>query len=231
MVRGGIYEVDLNEWKCNSVYWPGPGLEIMRGTWFHDTSWQPVDCEHADRIEAEHIKRFMGHKMADYIWDPTNQCRREVMVSLEEQECLVGVALNMLSLLLQVQHSIQLEAVNKIKVDSRWGFETHGFSDKASTTRREWGRFPGSSCARMLICLLLIGLLVPLSLLKPRKTGFFLVQSFPFKEGLLRIQLHILWCELDRTSSNWGSPTACHQIALSYCPVQIRLHCLPLLCA
>ena len=56
----------------------------MRGTWFHDTSWQPVDCEHADRIEAEHIKRFMGHKMADYIWDPTNQCRREVMVSLEE---------------------------------------------------------------------------------------------------------------------------------------------------
>lgn len=99
------------------------------------------------------------------------------MVSLEEQECLVGVALNMLSLLFQVQHSIQLEAVNKIKVDSRWGFETHGFSDKASTTRREWGRFPGSSCARMLICLLLIGLLVPLSLLKPRKTGFFLVQS------------------------------------------------------
>jgi len=80
VVRGGIYEVDLNEWKCNSVYWPGPGLEIMRGTWFHDTSWQPVDCEHADRIEAEHIKRFMGHKMADYIWDPTNQCRREVMV-------------------------------------------------------------------------------------------------------------------------------------------------------
>ena len=25
------------------------GLEIMRGTWFHDQSWQPVDCEHADR--------------------------------------------------------------------------------------------------------------------------------------------------------------------------------------
>ncbi len=21
----------------------------MRGTWFHDLSWQPVDCEHADR--------------------------------------------------------------------------------------------------------------------------------------------------------------------------------------
>ena len=155
MVRGGIYEVDLNEWKCNSVYWPGPGLEIMRGTWFHDTSWQPVDCEHADRIEAEHIKRFMGHKMADYIWDPTNQCRREVMVSLEEQECLLGVALNVLSLLFQVQHSIQLEAVNKIKVDSRRGFETHGFSDKASTARREWGRFREAPGTQMLICFLI----------------------------------------------------------------------------
>ena len=67
---------------------------------------------------------------------------------------LRGLGLNILSVLFQVQHSIQLEAVNKIKVDPRWGFETHGFSDKASTTRREWGRFPGSSCAQMLICLL-----------------------------------------------------------------------------
>ena len=114
-------------------------------------------------------------------------------------------ALKMLSLLFQVQHSIQLEAVNKIKVDSRWGFETHGFSDKASTTRREWGRFPGSSsCARMLICLLLIGLFAPLSLLlKPGRQGFSLAKVCPFREGLLRIQLHALWCELDRNSSSW----------------------------
>ena len=23
MVRGGVYEVDLAEWKCHSIYWPG----------------------------------------------------------------------------------------------------------------------------------------------------------------------------------------------------------------
>merc|ERR1719384_361424 len=80
VVRGGIYEVDLQEWKCNSIYWPGPGLEIMRGTWFHDTSWQPVECEHADRIEAEHIKRFLGHKMADYVWDAKTSMRREIQI-------------------------------------------------------------------------------------------------------------------------------------------------------
>ena len=106
VVRGGIYEVDLNQWKCHSIYWPSPGLGIMRGTWFHDQvqnsslhfsyseyniictalhcplqSWQPVDCEHADRIEAEHIKRFLGHKMADYVWDPRTSSRRVIQVS------------------------------------------------------------------------------------------------------------------------------------------------------
>ena len=82
VVRGGIYEVDLQEWKCNSIYWPSPGLEIMRGTWFHDTSWQPVECEHADRIEAEHIKRFLGHKMADYVWDARTSMRKEIQVKM-----------------------------------------------------------------------------------------------------------------------------------------------------
>ena len=57
----------------------------MRGTWFHDQSWQPVDCEHADRIEAEHIKRFMGHKMADYVWDPRTSSRREIQVDTRDE--------------------------------------------------------------------------------------------------------------------------------------------------
>ncbi len=25
VVRGGVYEVDLGEWKCHSIYWPGEG--------------------------------------------------------------------------------------------------------------------------------------------------------------------------------------------------------------
>ena len=25
VVRGGIYKVDLNMWKCNSIYWPSQG--------------------------------------------------------------------------------------------------------------------------------------------------------------------------------------------------------------
>jgi len=72
----------------------------MRGTWFHDQSWQPVDCEHADRIEAEHIKRFMGHKMADYVWDPRTSSRREI----------------------QIQHSIHLPPAENIKIQHTMSF-------------------------------------------------------------------------------------------------------------
>ena len=93
VVRGGIYEVDLQEWKCNSIYWPSQGLEIMRGTWFHDQSWQPVDCEHADRIEGEHIKRFLGHKMADYVWDARTSMRKEIQVMMTLKVQLMFVIL------------------------------------------------------------------------------------------------------------------------------------------
>ena len=98
----------------------------------------------------------------------------------------------MLSALFQVQHSIQLEAVNKIKVDSLWGFETHGFPDKASTTRQEWGRFREAAiyiCTHMLICCL-IGL----------HLGSSLSKVCPFKEWLFRILTRTLSSELDRTS-------------------------------
>nr|XP_040565528.1 phospholipase DDHD1-like [Lepeophtheirus salmonis] len=80
VVRGGVYEVDLVEWKCHSIYWPGEAFDILRGTWFHETTWQPVQCEHADRIEREHLSRFLNHKMADYVWDPTTSSRLEKQV-------------------------------------------------------------------------------------------------------------------------------------------------------
>lgn len=80
IVRGGVYEVDLTEWKCHSLYWPGEAFDIMRGTWFNENGWQPVQCEYADRIEQEHLQRFLGHKMADYVWDSATSSRLEKQV-------------------------------------------------------------------------------------------------------------------------------------------------------
>ena len=81
VVRGGVYEVDLAEWKCYSLYWPGEAFDIMRGTWFYEHTWQPVQCEYADKIEQEHLNRFLGHKMADYVWDSSTSQRLEKQVS------------------------------------------------------------------------------------------------------------------------------------------------------
>ena len=80
VVRGGVYEVDLAEWKCHSIYWPGEAFDLQRGTWFQEITWQPLQCEYADRIEQEHLNHFRGHKMADYVWDSATQSRLERQV-------------------------------------------------------------------------------------------------------------------------------------------------------
>ena len=93
VVRGGVYEVDLAEWKCHSIYWPGEAFDLQRGTWFQEITWQPLQCEYADRIEQEHLNHFRGHKMADYVWDSATQSRleRQVRVHLS---CIIRLFLN-----------------------------------------------------------------------------------------------------------------------------------------
>lgn len=71
-VRGGMYEVDVIERKCYPVYWSSFNLtgvedscEIMRGMWFYDGSFVPLDEELATRIEGEHMERWKGFDMED----------------------------------------------------------------------------------------------------------------------------------------------------------------------
>ncbi|XP_046382398.1 phospholipase DDHD1-like [Ischnura elegans] len=64
-VRGGMYEVDLESWKCGSIYWPGEECPIMRGTWFYDGTWQPLETPYCNTLEAEHLNLFYGDKLLD----------------------------------------------------------------------------------------------------------------------------------------------------------------------
>lgn len=64
-VRGGMYEVDVLEKKCYPVYWSSFNLNgveeavrILRGTWFYDQSFIPLDEKLANKIEAEHMERW-----------------------------------------------------------------------------------------------------------------------------------------------------------------------------
>ena len=61
------------------LVWPAPKrLSISR---FYADRWQPVQCEYADRVEQEHLQRFLSHKMADYVWDAQTSTRLEKQVS------------------------------------------------------------------------------------------------------------------------------------------------------
>ena len=38
-------------------------ISIMRGTWFFESTWQPVDESYASEIEDEHLREFHGQKI------------------------------------------------------------------------------------------------------------------------------------------------------------------------
>ncbi|KAL0280809.1 UNVERIFIED_CONTAM: hypothetical protein PYX00_001992 [Menopon gallinae] len=66
IVRGGLYDVNLETWKCASIYWPGEECLITRGTWFYEGTWQPLEREQSNILEAKHLSMFQGHQLSEY---------------------------------------------------------------------------------------------------------------------------------------------------------------------
>nr|XP_046269848.1 phospholipase DDHD1 isoform X2 [Scatophagus argus] len=65
-VRGGLYEVDIIERECSPVYWKQQDhIPVMRGQWFIDGTWLPLEEEESDLIEQEHLNHFRGQQMQD----------------------------------------------------------------------------------------------------------------------------------------------------------------------
>nr|XP_020469659.1 phospholipase DDHD1-like isoform X1 [Monopterus albus] len=63
-VRGGLYEVDIKDRECYPVYWKQQDhIPVMRGQWFIDGSWLPLEEEESDLIEEEHLNHFCGQQM------------------------------------------------------------------------------------------------------------------------------------------------------------------------
>uniref|UniRef100_A0A4W5NTG7 DDHD domain containing 1b n=1 Tax=Hucho hucho TaxID=62062 RepID=A0A4W5NTG7_9TELE len=65
-VRGGLYEVDVKEKECYPVYWNQQDrIPVMRGQWFIDGTWLPLEEDESDLIELEHLARFRGQQMRE----------------------------------------------------------------------------------------------------------------------------------------------------------------------
>ncbi|XP_024936658.1 phospholipase DDHD1 isoform X2 [Cephus cinctus] len=58
VVRGGIYDVELDKMRCVSIYWQGEEWKITRGTWYYDGRWMPLEAEHSKVIEEVHLRLF-----------------------------------------------------------------------------------------------------------------------------------------------------------------------------
>lgn len=83
VVRGGLYEVDLLQRTCASIFWPGEECVITRGTWFYEANWQPLDLDTCETLERSHLLLFKGKKGSDYIIDaksPKKALHSEVFI-------------------------------------------------------------------------------------------------------------------------------------------------------
>ncbi|XP_022382447.1 phospholipase DDHD1 isoform X2 [Enhydra lutris kenyoni] len=65
-VRGGLYEVDVTQGECYPVYWnQADKIPVMRGQWFIDGTWQPLEEKESNLIEQEHLSCFRGQQMQE----------------------------------------------------------------------------------------------------------------------------------------------------------------------
>ncbi|XP_061698803.1 phospholipase DDHD1 isoform X2 [Syngnathoides biaculeatus] len=65
-VRGGLYEVDVRERGCYPVYWKQQDhIPVLRGQWFIDGTWLPLEEDESDLIECEHLSHFRGQQTQD----------------------------------------------------------------------------------------------------------------------------------------------------------------------
>ncbi|XP_015126748.1 phospholipase DDHD1 [Diachasma alloeum] len=62
VVKGGMYDVKLDDMKCVSIFWAGEEWEIMRATWYYEASWIPLELEHSRVIEESHLRLFEKRK-------------------------------------------------------------------------------------------------------------------------------------------------------------------------
>ncbi|XP_033918437.1 phospholipase DDHD1 isoform X1 [Melopsittacus undulatus] len=65
-VRSGLYEVDVANAECYPVYWnQSEKIPVMRGQWFIDGTWQPLEEEEGNLIEQEHLNCFKGQRQRE----------------------------------------------------------------------------------------------------------------------------------------------------------------------
>ncbi|KAL0967614.1 hypothetical protein UPYG_G00254480 [Umbra pygmaea] len=127
-VRGGLYEVDVKEKECYPVYWNQQDrIPVMRGQWFIDGTWLPLEEDESDLIELEHLARFRGQQMRE-----TYETATEVLTTTVDSKDGKGDSMATQSLLSHLQsiHSLKL---SRSHVDWHSVDEVYLYSDATTS--------------------------------------------------------------------------------------------------
>jgi hypothetical protein len=83
------FELNYNSYEASCFCYEGTPYLVLRGLWFYDQSWEPLDEEMSERIELEHIHKFNGTAQQPSPIDEINMAVSKT-VSLEEMSLLGG---------------------------------------------------------------------------------------------------------------------------------------------
>ncbi|XP_071961964.1 phospholipase DDHD1-like [Antedon mediterranea] len=89
VVRGGLYEVDINEKKCYTIYWNEEATDVMRGMWHHYNTSEPLEEDLAKEVERKHLLHFRGQKIMSLSEEDGNKGPKPVICSLQFKDCHV----------------------------------------------------------------------------------------------------------------------------------------------
>eukprot|EP00106_Octopus_bimaculoides_P013488 XP_014780930.1 PREDICTED: phospholipase DDHD1-like [Octopus bimaculoides] len=90
VVRGGLYEVDVVARKCYPLFWTGDTADVLRGIWFYDDTWQPLEEDTSIRIESDHLGKFLGKKYpCDFSETVNLKVARQVIHHIAFSDCHV----------------------------------------------------------------------------------------------------------------------------------------------
>ncbi|KAE9555422.1 hypothetical protein FO519_001359 [Halicephalobus sp. NKZ332] len=87
IVLDGLYMLDENSEKLDSVYWKDESIPLRRGFWFHADNMQPLAMDLATAIEKHHLQSFKDQSIPEGpVFSDTESSKRPVLTSLNWDE-------------------------------------------------------------------------------------------------------------------------------------------------
>jgi phospholipase DDHD1 len=87
IVLEGLYMLDAEGEKLDSVYWKDESLPLRRGTWFQADTMQPLSMDLAEAIENHHLEAFRDQSIPEGpVFSDTESSKRPILTTISWNE-------------------------------------------------------------------------------------------------------------------------------------------------